>query len=167
MPLNDFGRVQAEDVGTRLRDLVPTYPALDYVASPLGRARETMEVIRASLDLPPTAYRIDDRLQELSFGHWEGLTWREVRAREANQATIRARDKWTFVPPGGESYAMLAERVGPALEELKRDTVIVSHGGVARVLLHLLGGVPPHLASGADIWQGKILMFGAAGYAWT
>jgi broad specificity phosphatase PhoE len=167
VPLNPLGYVQAEEAGGRLRGLVPAYGELDYVASPLSRARDTMERLRAALGLTPAAYRLDDRLKELSFGSWEGLTWREIRAREANMATVRARDKWTFVPPGGESYAMLAERVAPALADLSGDAVIVSHGGVARVLLHLLAKMPPHRAASADIWQGKVLVFGPGGYSWV
>jgi probable phosphoglycerate mutase len=167
VPLNPTGYVQAEEAGGRLRALVPAYAELDYVASPLSRARDTMERMRAALGLAPHAYCLDERLQELSFGAWEGLTWREIRAREANRATVRARDKWTFVPPGGESYAMLAERVAPALASITRDAVIVSHGGVARVLLHLLGNLPPHQASTAGIWQGKVLVFAPRGYAWA
>jgi broad specificity phosphatase PhoE len=167
VPLNAVGRVQAAEVGARLRALVPAYEDLDYVASPLSRARDTMEGLRSAVGLPTAAYRLDDRLKELSFGTWEGLTWREIRSRDANKATIRARDKWTFVPPGGESYAMLAERVAPVLADLTRDAVIVSHGGVARAFLHLLGKVPPHRASIADIWQGRVLVFRREGYAWN
>jgi broad specificity phosphatase PhoE len=167
VPLNAVGRVQAEEVGARLSSLVPDYAGLDYVGSPLSRARDTMEILRAAIGLPATGYRLDARLQELSFGDWEGLTWREIRAREANMTRVRAQDKWMFVPPGGESYAMLAERVTPALADIKREAVVVAHGGVARVLLHLLGNVPPHQASEAPIWQGKVLVFRDGGYAWA
>jgi broad specificity phosphatase PhoE len=167
VPLNAVGRVQAAEVGARLRALVPAYEDLDYVASPLSRARDTMEGLRSAVGLPTAAYRLDDRLKELSFGTWEGLTWREIRSRDANKATIRARDKWTFVPPGGESYAMLAERVAPFLAELTRDTVVVSHGGVARVLLALLGHAPQDEAPRVDIWQGRVLVFGRDGYRWA
>jgi probable phosphoglycerate mutase len=167
VPLNEVGRIQAGEAATRLRGLVPAYAEIDYVASPLLRARDTMELLRAALGLPPDTYRLDDRLREISFGSWEGLTWREIRAREANMTTVRARDMWTFVPPGGESYAMLAERVAPAVADLARDVVMVSHGGVARVILHLLGNLPPHQASVAPIWQGKVLVFRPDGYAWV
>jgi broad specificity phosphatase PhoE len=132
-----------------------------------GAPAAPMQLMRAAIFLPPESYRIDDRLKELSFGSWEGLTWKEVRAREANRATLRAREKWTFVPPGGESYAMLAARVAPALADLTRDAVIVSHGGVARVLLNLLANVAPHRAAIADIWQGKVLVFSSGGYTWA
>ncbi len=167
VPLNAFGRVQAEEAGERLRRTVPDYESLDYVASPLSRARETMERLRAALGLDPAAYRMDERLKELSFGTWEGLTWKELRKRDPQIAAQRQRDKWGLVPPGGESYAMLAERVAPAIADLTRDAVVVSHGGVARVLLALLCKVPRGQAPVMDIWQGKVLVFAGGRYRWA
>ena len=157
IPLNDLGRRQAAEAAERLRTLAPDFATLDYIGSPMHRARETMDILRATLDLAPGAYHLDDRLKELTFGAWEGFTWRDIRKAEREQAQLRERDKWSFVPPGGESYAMLAERVRPVLEELPGETVIVSHGGVARALLALGGAVPPPKASMVEIWQGKIL----------
>ena len=52
-----------------------------FIASPLERARETMEIARDAMGLPPSCYRLDPVLKELSFGIWEGMTWREVEAR--------------------------------------------------------------------------------------
>ena len=167
VPLNEFGRVQAEEAAQRLRGLTARYEDLDYVASPLSRTRETMERLRQAAGLHPGSYRLDERLKELSFGAWEGLTWQEVRDREPQAAAGRQRDKWHYVPPGGESYAMLAERVAPAIAELKRDTVMVSHGGVARTLLALLGHASHGEAPIMDIWQGKILVFSDGRFSWT
>lgn len=167
IPLNARGRVQAEEAGARLRELVPHYERLDYVASPLGRARETMERMRAAVSLDPAVYRADDRLKELTFGGWEGLTWNEVRARDPRGAAARERDKWNFVPPGGESYAGLAERIAPAFAILTRDTVVVSHGGVARAYLALVGALPREKAPRVDIWQGRVLVIPAeGGFVW-
>ena len=157
IPLNDLGRTQAAEAAERLRTLVPGFAALDYICSPMHRARETMDILRAELELVPGAYRLDDRLKELTFGSWEGFTWRDIRKAEREQAQLRERDKWGFVPPGGESYGMLAQRIRPVLEELQRETVIVSHGGVARAILALVGAVPQQKASLVEIWQGKIL----------
>jgi broad specificity phosphatase PhoE len=159
--------VQAEEAAARLRALVPACDGLAYVASPLTRTRDTMERMRAALSLPANDYGIDARLKELSFGVWEGLTWKEVRAREPKAAAARERDKWSFVPPGGESYAMLAERVAPVLTDLTRDVVMVSHGGVARVLLALLCAVPHARAPILDIWQGKVLVMAGGRYEWA
>lgn len=157
IPLNELGRTQAAEAAGRLRTLAPGFATLDYVGSPMQRARETMDILRRTLDLPPGPYRLDDRLKELTFGSWEGFTWRDIRKAEREQAQLRERDKWSFVPPGGESYAMLAERIRPVLQELTRETVIVSHGGVARAVLALVGAVSPQKASMVEIWQGKIL----------
>jgi broad specificity phosphatase PhoE len=166
IPLNDFGRVQAEEAGARLRGLVLHYEDLDYVASPLSRTRETMELMREAIGLPPRVYRQDERLKELTFGEWEGLTWKEIRDRDPEGARGREADKWGFAPPGGESYAILSQRVRPFLDDLRRDSVVVSHGGVARVLLAMLGHVPPEEAPRVDIWQGRVLVFRDGRYVW-
>ena len=165
--MNERGRVQAEEAGRRISALVPDPGSLDYVASPLGRTRETMEILRAALGLPPAAYRLDPRLVELTFGEWEGLTWREVRGRDAGRARQRERDKWNFVPPGGESYAMLRDRVAPALGDLDRPAVVVAHGGVARVVLAVLAGMTEGDAPRADIWQGRVLVLADGGFRWA
>ena len=168
IPLNDVGRVQAEEAGRRLQAIAPHCEDLAYVASPMSRTRETMERLRAAIGLHPESYRLDERLVELTFGSWEGLTWKEVRKAEPQAAAMRERDKWGYVPPGGgESYAMLAERVAPFLDGLTRDTVVVSHGGVARVLLVLLGQVSRDRAPRADIWQGRVLVLGPGRHVWA
>jgi broad specificity phosphatase PhoE len=158
IPLNALGRMQAEEAARRLKALTPDYASVDYLCSPMERARETMTILRRELDLPSDGFRIDERLRELTFGDWEGFTWREVRKSERELAQARERDKWGFVPPGGESYRMLAERIRPALETLSPDTVMVSHGGVARAVLALIGAVGTVDAARVEIWQGKILV---------
>ncbi len=167
IPLNDLGRVQAEESGRRLRSLVARYEDLDYVASPMSRTRETMERLREAIGLHPSAYRLDDRLVELTFGTWEGLTWKDVRKQEPVAAAARERDKWGYVPPEGESYAMLAERVRPILGDLTRDTVMVSHGGVARAFLAAACGVSTRHAASIDIWQGKVLVIENRKHRWA
>ena len=130
-----------------------------FIASPLERARETMEIARDAMGLPPSRYRLDPTLKEISFGAWEGLTWPEVEARDPKGVRTRRRDKWIFVPPHGESYATLAERVRPWLDGLTGDAFVVSHGGVARALMTLIAGVTPAKAADAPITQGRALCF--------
>ena len=71
--------MQAEEAARRLKALTPDYATVDYLCSPMERARETMTILRRELDLPPEEFRIDERLRELTFGDWEGFTWREIR----------------------------------------------------------------------------------------
>jgi probable phosphoglycerate mutase len=163
IPLNALGRTQAIQCGTILRDLFERDGRqagdFEYFASPLGRARVTMELLRAELALDPHAYRTDARLMEMSFGRWEGHTPAELRLREAQALAARERDKWNFALPGGESYAQLMIRVRAWFQTIARDTVVSAHGGVARALIAHLGIVSPADAAAYDIGQGIVYVF--------
>ena len=163
IPLNALGRVQASRAGVILRDLLGRNgrPAAqyDYVSSPLGRARVTMELMRSEIGLDPDGYRTDARLMEMSFGRWEGFTFAELQAREAAALAERERDKWGFVLPGGESYAQLVVRVRAWYESVQHDTVVSAHGGVCRALMAHLGLARPEVASMGDIGQGVVYVF--------
>ena len=140
IPLNDRGRVQAKRNGATIIAAMPGIADYDFVASPLIRSRETMEIARRAMGLEPSAYRLDDRLREITFGDWEGSTLAELRERHGALVAERERDKWRFLPPNGESYALLLERVVDWLGSLTRPTFAVSHGGVGRVVRsHILG----------------------------
>jgi probable phosphoglycerate mutase len=143
VPLNARGRSQARRNGETLKQAVADVAEFDFVASPLGRARETMEIARLAMGLDPKAYRIDHRLREVTFGRWEGFTTEEIRTREPGELAAREADKWGFSPPGGESYELLATRVRPWLAELEVPTVVVAHGGIGRVLWIELAGLDP------------------------
>jgi probable phosphoglycerate mutase len=166
-PLNERGRAQAAAVGRVLASLAAGARDLPHHASPMRRTVETMDLMRRSLGLPEGGYATDPRLKELSFGRWEGSTWPEIVAAEPDLAARRDADKWRFQPPGGESYAMLLERVEAWLAGLDGPSVVVSHGGVARVLMHALAGVDPLRAANADVHQGKVLMFEDGRYRWV
>jgi probable phosphoglycerate mutase len=167
IPLNALGRVQGARCGTILSGLLQrnggSVADFDYVSSPLGRARDTMELIRTELKLPPERYRTDARLMEMSFGRWEGFTFAELQARESEGLAARERDKWGFVLPGGESYAQLVVRVAAWYEGLERDTVVSAHGGVCRALMAHLKIAQPEAASTGEIGQGVVYVFDADG----
>jgi probable phosphoglycerate mutase len=170
-PLDGKGREQARAVGGFLRgamgeDIDRIERRGAFWASPLARARETMEIARVAMRLSPQPYRVDPRLMELTFGAWEGCTWAEVEARDPSAAKAREADKWNFAPPDGESYAMLVDRVRPWLDELTGETFLVAHGGVARVLYALLTDMTPAEAAAADIWQGRALIFDKGAAEW-
>jgi broad specificity phosphatase PhoE len=163
IPLNALGRQQAVRCGELLRNLLAaggtTPQQFAFIASPLSRARETMEILRAGLGVPSQDYTTDARLAELSFGKWEGLTYKEVRALDRSVLATRDRDKWNFQPPGGESYAQLLVRVREWHDGLTGDAIIVAHGGVARALLVLYAVKRPAEAPLGDVAQGVVYEF--------
>ena len=163
VPLNRDGRAQALRCGEILRELFErdgrAPQDLDYVSSPLVRASETMELMRAALGLQPGGYRVDARLAEIAFGEWEGLTYEEVLASDPDVVGRRESDKWGFLPPGGESYAQLTLRLRAWYETVAADTVVAAHGGTARALIAHLAIAAPEDATHYSIDQGVVYVF--------
>jgi probable phosphoglycerate mutase len=155
-PLTANGRAQAAQLGlTLLRD-VPGFAVLDYVCSPLQRARTTMEIARRVMKLPPADYRLEPRLEEIDLGAWDQLTADQARALDPAYYARRAADKWNVPPPGGETYAEVAARLGDWLRGLSRDTFAVSHGAATRILRGVLGGLDVAAMSSLDEPQGVV-----------
>ena len=166
--LNAVGRAQAARNGRRLAELIAEPASFDFVASPLGRTRETMALARAAMGLPRDGYRVDSRLIEVNFGDWQGYTLAELDRINPGSSGARALDKWNFVPPGegAESYEMLHRRVRPWFDELVRPTVCVTHGGIFRVLFKLIGKKPIREAAALDIAQDRVLRLRDGGLDW-
>jgi broad specificity phosphatase PhoE len=169
IPINANGRAQADRCGEVLHDLFARDaidPAgLDFVSSPLGRTRETMERLRTALQLDPAAYRIDPRLIEVGFGQWEGFTLAELGARFPDAITARDRDKGNFTPPDAESYATMSRRMREWYQTLTRDTVAVAHGGTFRGLIVQLGIASEQEAPFLDVTQGVVYVIQQGGMA--
>ena len=168
-PLNATGQQQAKRCGEILRDLFErdggSAADYGYASSPLTRARTTMDILRATLALAPAGYVLDERLSEIAFGEWEGLTYEDILKRDREIVETREHNKWLFRPPGGETYEEVAGRVGAWYATLDRDTVVTAHGGTARALIGHLGIVPPEQAAHRPIDQGVVYVF--AGNAMT
>jgi probable phosphoglycerate mutase len=167
IPLNATGRAQAAHNGRTLRAVLGSrVEAIDYVASPLRRARETMEIMRGELGLAPERYRTDDRLREINYGHWEGRLWHDLPRTDPDGFAAREADKWGWQPRGGESYRALSERVATWLADVQRDAVVAAHGGVMRVLRGLTLGLQPAEIFALDVPQDRVLVLEAGRTRW-
>jgi probable phosphoglycerate mutase len=163
IPLNDKGRVQAVAAGGLLGELLAREgrdPAsLAYVASPLGRARVTMELLRGAIGLPPADYAIDDRLREITYGAWEGFTLAQMQNSDAEVYAARHADRWNVAPLRGESYASRLPCIADWVASVTGYTVAVGHVGTARTLLVALGLKTPAEALEGQILQGAVYEF--------
>jgi len=151
-PLTARGIAQAEAIGHRLRAL-PEAAAAEIVASPIGRARRTAEIIAECLGRT-APLRVDERLREISLGSWDGLDRAEIRSRMgANFAEF----EWYFETPDGERYDGFAGRIAGWLAEAGDGPVIaVCHGVVTRVLRGLYAGLPRPDALRLSVPQDRI-----------
>ena len=131
----DVDCVAPEPYADRLRAQLPA--ATPVISSPLRRAR------RLAQALDPRAL-CDERLCEIDFGAWEGRRWDDIE-RAAIDAW--AADVIDFVPPGGESVAMLQARAIAFAAELAAPPcaerlAIITHAGIIRSLIGHWRGLP-------------------------
>ena len=115
-PLIPRGIAQAVAIGRRLAEL-PEAESATLVASPLGRARRTAEIIQAARsDLAPIQF--DERLREISIGTWDGLDCDEIDALSPGIVAGEGRYEWYFRTPDGETYEDFAGRIAAWLSDL-------------------------------------------------
>jgi len=151
-PLTARGVAQAEAIGRRLRTL-PEAADAEIVASPIGRARRTAEIIAQCLGRTGPL-RFDERLREISLGSWDGLNRVEIRARMGDKFV---EFEWYFLTPDGENYDGFAGHIAEWLREAGDGPLIaVSHGVVTRVLRGLYAGLPRAAALRLPVPQDRI-----------
>jgi probable phosphoglycerate mutase len=141
IPLSDEGREQAGRLAERLRGQKITA----VYASPMQRTVETASILARPHGLE---VRKRDGLREISHGHWEGLTPREVESKFPGETDDWDEDPYTFAPPGGESGLAVTARALPVLLDIVRAhrgeaVLAVSHKATIRLLLSSLLGFDP------------------------
>ncbi len=156
--LNATGRRQAERNGRAVAGILAS-GTWAFIASPLGRTVDTMRIVLAAAGRTEDQFSTDERLKECSYGEWEGLTLAEIDALDAGVHDRRARDKWGFVPPAGESYAAVSERVAEWLMTLVGPTLVVAHAGILRGLLFRLSGIPADKAPHFTVPHDRVILF--------
>ena len=127
-PISARGKEQAEALGLFLRknDFIPA----KVVSSPAERTMQTAEHSLATMGLD-VEVEIDDAIQELDQGDWEGLPREQIYTPEL--ITCINDMNGTFRPPNGESPRDVARRMYAALET---RVIEVEDGGSLHVYTH-------------------------------
>lgn len=142
--LTDLGKWQFEQ---RIARHSNTYQAI--ISSPLQRCRYSAEWLAQQASLP---LNVVTDWQEIDFGDWEDQAIASVMKNQADHAQQMWQDPLNFCAPGGESVPQLQQRMIAAWQDLLQQyagqqVLLVSHGGVMRVLAQYLLDLAPQSMS--------------------
>lgn len=161
-PLTERGREEARALAGYLRGFDPEY----VVCSDLQRARETAALIGYPEARPDAVFR------EIDVGEWQGRPLSDFP--DGSQPSWRG---GPLVPPGGETFQQLMERVGAAIDRLAErggQWLVVCHGGVVRAALSHLTAADPQSIAGPEngsvtvLRPPRLLLYGwTPGASWS
>ncbi len=142
--INESGKAQV--IGLIERLATETFDAI--YSSDLRRAMDTAAPIADAFNLP--LYKASE-LREIHFGDWEGLTWGEIEERNRDYARRWLESFPVLVAPNGEYFATFESRVLEKVAHLRsvergRRVLVITHGGVMRVVLRTVLGYNDHTA---------------------
>ncbi len=165
--LTQTGRMQAKLMGECLGRELQGRKNIPMVCSPLGRARQTADIICQAMGYDFADCLFDTLLMERNLGDWNGMTIAEVDHHYPAERAQQADNEWDFLPPSGESFQMMAERLQGWLSGL--DTagplIVVCHGAAGRVLRGLYGGLSNHEVLGLSTPQDAVFRLALGGIA--
>ena len=152
IPLNENGIRLAKITGEALKDV----PFDFAISSPLKRARQTAELVLAGRQIPVLE---DARIEELSFGSWEGLGCRKANFEiPSEHFQDFYKDPFHFqTAADGETIEQLCVRTKAFWDDLvnnpdwqDKTILIASHGCACRGILHNV------YEDKTDFWHGKV-----------
>lgn len=146
-PLSKLGWAQMQKATALSTEFVQSSitPAWTHIiSSPLQRCHKFAEKlsIETGLDL-----KVMEQWQEIDYGDWDGMPLTQWRERAAPQFKLFRDDMSKLAPPNGEDFLSFRDRVLTAwgeIAELPNDShvLIVTHGGVLRIVLPTVLGMP-------------------------
>ena len=136
--LSEEGLRQAECAAKRFKNI-----KIDKIyASPLKRAMKTAEKIAAEQGLEIIS---EDDFREIHFGEWEGKTVPELTEKYGESYTNFIREPHKYGFPGEGSVENVINRIKPGIDRLiaeeKGNVLIVSHGGIIRLMIMYIMGL--------------------------
>ncbi len=144
LPLLSEGEAEVR----RLRDSLAGTIFTRAWSSPLTRAKQTAALLLEGNAANTREIEEIPGLREIRLGEWEGKSTDWVRQHYPQKWQARGNDFANTAPPGGESFAALAERVRPAFAAICAEarahaaSLLVAHQAVNRVILADILGLP-------------------------
>ncbi len=146
-PLSELGWSQMSRVAalTSEMEASPATPAWTHlITSPLARCRVFAEHLAGKTGLP---LQVLENWQEIDYGDWDGMLLSEWREHAGPQFKAFRKDASRLQPPNGEAFLTFKDRVLTAWREIAElpdgsHLLVVTHGGVLRVVLPTVLGMP-------------------------
>lgn len=128
------------------------------ISSPLQRCARFAQELSEHLNLPVS---LEKDLQELHFGAWEGQSAAALMQTDAEGLGLFWADPYSFTPPQGEPVSAFSERVLGAVSRLRQAhagerVLLISHGGVMRLLLARARGLPREQLLNVEVGHGGL-----------
>lgn len=128
------------------------------ISSPLQRCALFAHELGAQLNVPVS---LEKDLQELHFGAWEGQSSAALMETDAEGLGLFWADPYGFTPPEGEPVSEFSHRVLGAVSRLHQAyagerVLLISHGGVMRLLLARARGLPREQLLNVEVGHGGL-----------
>lgn len=137
--LTELGQKQAK----HLTKLLVADKVAHIFSSRLQRAFETAGPLAEQKKL---SVEVDPRLNEMSYGAWEGLSYAQARDKYPHDFAAWLGDGLRNGPTDGERILDVVDRAAHFVRDLDlrdgKTFVVVSHGGLLQAMLCHLFGVP-------------------------
>ena len=123
-------------------ELTPSWTKI--ITSPLKRCSDFARRVAEEIELEPD---VNCDWQEIDYGDWDGMPMSEWRKEAADQFKAFRKDLSALSPPNGENYLTFKGRILQAYDLLSQEIddshiLVVTHGGVLRVVLPNILGMP-------------------------
>lgn len=128
-------------------------PWQHIISSPLQRCAAFATQLSQTHSLP---LHMEPHFTEIDFGDWEGMTSQQIMAQDSQRLSAYWQNPATTTPPNGETLATFEARVISAWQHLlaqhrHKHLLVVTHGGVMRVIFRHLLEIPQHALFSVDV----------------
>lgn len=153
VPLTEKGIQQAIALGRRLKDEGIVYDV--WIVSPALRTLETTRIARREMGLDPDDFIVDDTIQELSQGDWEGKPRKEIYTAEVNAERERI-GHINFHAPNGENQLMVEQRMVAFIDNCHslypgKRIATITHGLSTKCLMRFVQNWDPKVTYYTEI----------------
>lgn len=135
--LTEEGKEQIQHVQSRLGGSGIT----KILCSPMLRCLQSCDILDLGLEV-----EVEEYLKEIDFGDWEKKSFDEIAADEPALVDQWAAHPSEFVFPGGDAVVDFIDRVMEIQQSIVNSShkkiLVISHGGVIRLLLCLFLSLP-------------------------